>query len=1013
MLKEDVDDDGNDELLAAAGTSELFGTGVCFLLDWENGEIRKEILVDIAEGFQDMFVKDVNRDGKKEILSFWRVGSGVFLAFYIHVYDGKKIHLIFRPGKEHAFDDSYNQGLVEFKDLDADGTDEMLIWEACPDFDKECNWEPHIYKVYIYQWNRKKYEYMRMYTTKYKYDPRRITKKSIGIMGLPIDFEHNLALIEEYKEKLRKLKNNNQVNVKFVEELLRQSNLLEEEGLHPIALQFANLGAKASTYLNEPKEVREVFIGSCLDMIAHIQLKQGNHMESNKNFLKSIQHFEKIKDKKFLKTILSGIYNNMSVNYIGYDLQKALYYATAAYDLCTEVDKPERGSIACANIGVVYSLLRDFPKALSYHEKALRWDRRHDAQYNRKLGIMLNLTNIGNIHRYLGNTNEAIRNYKAGLEVTHKIGDKTRAANFYREIGRCYFFAHKFTKALGYFQKSLLLDSPDNIRTMEGIIYLYVGDLYLAQKKCGQALQNYKKVLSLFKGNFVVGSCWKARFGMGRIFELRKNNQRALREYENAIQIMEDMGTNITVDDLKVSFLDDKEKLRLYSQIVLLLCRIRQGEKALKYAEASRARVLLNMLANHKLSPEKSVDKGLISLAERQKTRLNSLNKQIDEYLTNGMSFQPIINPLIEEQEALQKKYEEALVRLKLSDSEYTSLISMFPIPIEKIQALIDENTCIVEYFLTGSKLIIWYIDKDTCRMLTKDKMCYDRLANKIRDLRQAIIDFSRRNKFAYTTRQLYDLLIEPVRPYLTKERICIIPHQVLHYLPFQVLMKNHTYLIEEYDIFYCPSYSILKLCFEKNTRKKGRIMALGNPDLTLEYATKEVKDITSIPGYCNSISFTGKTATEKKLKQIAKNYDILHLATHSYLNQFNPLFSYIKLAPEEEEDGRLEVHEVFELGLSAYLVTLSACNTKIGKLTAGDEIVGLCRAFIYAGTPSVLVSLWEVDDKSTALLMSSFYKNLKIMDKAKALRRAQLEVMRNHSHPFHWASFLLVGDYN
>ena len=188
------------------------------------------------------------------------------------------------------------------------------------------------------------------------------------------------------------------------------------------------------------------------------------------------------------------------------------------------------------------------------------------------------------------------------------------------------------------------------------------------------------------------------------------------------------------------------------------------------------------------------------------------------------------------------------------------------------------------------------------------------------------------------------------------------------------------------------------------------------------------------------------KEATEEKSKTLSASHDILHFATHAKLNEDDPLSSAVLLAKEDREDGRLEVREIFGMDLKANLVVLSGCETGLGKLSTGDEIVGLTRAFIYAGTPSVVASLWSVDDSSTAHLMASFYRNLKTMSKVEALRQAQLELIRGEgrsdmlahrgvggigklgeaagsahpapsslsistSHPYFWAPFILVGD--
>jgi CHAT domain-containing protein len=175
----------------------------------------------------------------------------------------------------------------------------------------------------------------------------------------------------------------------------------------------------------------------------------------------------------------------------------------------------------------------------------------------------------------------------------------------------------------------------------------------------------------------------------------------------------------------------------------------------------------------------------------------------------------------------------------------------------------------------------------------------------------------------------------------------------------------------------------------------------------------------------------------------LAREYDILHFAAHTELKQDDPLSSAVLLAKSSNDSGRLEVRDIFTLDLNASLVVLSGCETALGKLSSGDELVGLTRAFIYAGTPSVVASLWKVDDASTAQLMSSFYRNLKSKTKVESLRQAQLDMIRGKanspllaqrgvggvaklgevgaprsapssvslSHPYFWAPFILVGD--
>ena len=179
-----------------------------------------------------------------------------------------------------------------------------------------------------------------------------------------------------------------------------------------------------------------------------------------------------------------------------------------------------------------------------------------------------------------------------------------------------------------------------------------------------------------------------------------------------------------------------------------------------------------------------------------------------------------------------------------------------------------------------------------------------------------------------------------------------------------------------------------------------------------MSYAEKEILSLQR--SFPRLTAFTEQEASEKKVKQIVGNQNILHFACHATYNPEAPLFSALLLGASDGEDGRLEAQEIFGLRLNSDLVTLSACETGLGKITQGDEIIGLSRSFIYAGTPSILTSLWKVDDLATAVMMKRFYRYLAAgSTRAEALRQAQL-VVRDllNPHPSAWAAFQITGDF-
>ena len=255
------------------------------------------------------------------------------------------------------------------------------------------------------------------------------------------------------------------------------------------------------------------------------------------------------------------------------------------------------------------------------------------------------------------------------------------------------------------------------------------------------------------------------------------------------------------------------------------------------------------------------------------------------------------------------------------------------------------------------------------------------------------------------------------------KKHLVVVPHGMLHYLPFQALRdKQGRYLMESFSVSYLPSASVLKYARDKNGENRADLLAVGNPvtDLAaLPAADKEAREVSAL--FDKRLILTGLSATETAVKGEGPQYDLLLLSTHGEMIESDPLKSNLRFTPTQQDDGKLTVSEIFDMEVKSNLVTLSACETGLargtkGDLPQGDDLVGLSRAFIHAGAPSVIASLWKVSDESTVEMMRSFYQNLRTMSKAEALQKAQLELAKSrvsiYTHPYFWAPFVLVGDW-
>jgi CHAT domain-containing protein len=222
-------------------------------------------------------------------------------------------------------------------------------------------------------------------------------------------------------------------------------------------------------------------------------------------------------------------------------------------------------------------------------------------------------------------------------------------------------------------------------------------------------------------------------------------------------------------------------------------------------------------------------------------------------------------------------------------------------------------------------------------------------------------------------------------------------------------------YLIQDTPLYYYSSASLMQFTREKAQGGAPSPLAVGNPDLhdpslNLRYAEREVRAVAGF--FPDAEVLTRGQATKAKSVEESPRFQLLHFATHAELDEADPLGSALRLAPASGDDGRLEVQEIFGLELHASLVVLSGCETALGTVNRGDELTGLTRAFIYAGTPSVITTLWQVNDRASYELMQEFYRHLKAgQAKAEALRQAQLATLAKYPHPYFWAAYQLTGE--
>lgn len=335
-------------------------------------------------------------------------------------------------------------------------------------------------------------------------------------------------------------------------------------------------------------------------------------------------------------------------------------------------------------------------------------------------------------------------------------------------------------------------------------------------------------------------------------------------------------------------------------------------------------------------------------------------------------------------------------------------------IDLPTLQRALRPDERVVQFHALPSRLQVWVVGPDSIRTQSI-AVTRDELTDLVDTFRNSVVR-GRRTAIPNADK-LGAALIGPLG-LKGGERLVIVPHGPLHYLPFQALRVDGRYLIETHPVAVAPSMSIAVQLAQRTPSTQADLTAFGNPRIEDKYdlpgSEAEVKQLARL--FPSNRVFMGAQATKTQFREAVGRAPIVHVAAHAEADQVDPLYSRILLANEGGRQNFLEAHEILELPMQGNaLVTLSACESGLGRIAQGDEVLGFTRSFLSAGSSSLIASLWPVSDDATEVLMSTLYGELaKGRDLQKAMQSAQLAVMRNPklAHPFFWAPFNLIGNW-
>ncbi len=576
-----------------------------------------------------------------------------------------------------------------------------------------------------------------------------------------------------------------------------------------------------------------------------------------------------------------------------------------------------------------------------------------------------------------------------------------------------------------------------------GLALAIAGDVYFRLGSFSRALPYYEAALESGQESMSEEVTWRAQTGMALTNERLEDDPVALENYRKAILLLERLREKLPMRIFNPGFLQDKA--RVYVSFIHLLYKMHEKEPLRAYleeafacAERSRARGFLDSLEETGLDFASGVSPEIVSEGKR-------LSEEVSRYqlALQSRNLAPARRAkLLTELETVENSYRDLLIRMRRDIPSSADHRYPGPLGYEEIRAkLLPQGTALVEFVLGDSCSFVFWASRDSLS-LAKLPPSDELLPLVRRYIKFLTLKNPSRFLAAEGSRRLFDILLGAFRAEMVKDikKIVIIPDGHLYYLPFESLTiedsggrHEHRFLVEDFEISYGPSASALARLTDRNRYPASRkgLLAISVPavpgssnhlfgypiDLSrLKHAGEEIKKISRLFADDDRVVLDGPQAAEERFKRFPLGeFRYIHFAVHGIFDDKNWRRSGLLLqrAKGSAEDGILQLRDIFLLDLHSDLVVLSACRSGLGSIDTGEGITGLTGGFLFAGSRAVLVSLWNIADRSTAKFMDGFYGHLREGTcPSKALQQAKIEMIRSpYDHPFYWAAFVLIGD--
>lgn len=588
--------------------------------------------------------------------------------------------------------------------------------------------------------------------------------------------------------------------------------------------------------------------------------------------------------------------------------------------------------------------------------------------------------------------------------------DAYRALLLHQE-GR-HFEAQRFAEsALRFFSQSGLAGRAALCDLVLARVHLRIGEIVSARANCVSALSRMDEADA-------PDLSYRAHLLLGQVQEALGDRPAAFRQYEAAHARLETLRSHLRQEELKLGFL--KDKLAVYEGLVWMILAGQRTtadlETAFGYIEQAKSRSLADLLAfrAHLLPARAAVRSELVAQVHGLRQELNWYYRKIDVAEIGEKVPAERIARLSGRSRERETQLLRVLRDLGATDEEFASLQRGGTTALESIRSTLPPQASIVEYYEARDTILASVLSRDRLEILpltptSRVRHLWRLLQFQLSKFRlgsdyvNAFADGLRDAALAHL-RELHGELFAPLRGLLDAKHLIVVPHGFLHYIPFHALFDGEAFVVDEFAVSYAPSGSVHHLCSTKQAVHRDESLIMGLPSPAAPHIRDEVEAVAAtLP---NPRVFVGEAATEENLRRHGPQSRFVHIATHGFFRHDNPMFSAVQLA-----GSRLSLFDLYDLELPAELVTLSGCSTGLSVTAGGDELLGLVRGLLYAGSQAAVVTLWDVNDRSTAEFMERFYRHLQAgSHKALAMRQAMRELREKYHHPYFWAPFVLVG---